>query len=197
MIEKSARSSDAARDELRRFAERLRSRRTVKLFLKRPVSRKLVLEAIEAARWAPNHHVTEPWHFYLLGPEAIRDSVELTRVVTTERKGEKVGDFKAKSAAAVPGWLVVTCRTSDDELMQREDYASCCCAVQNLMLYLSAAGAASKWSTGPISRDERFYDLLGINSNEELIVGLVWYGYPKVIPTQSRKEVREIVTERK
>lgn len=183
--------------DLQVVAERIRGRRTVKLFLKRPVSRRLILDAIEAARWAPNHHVTEPWHFYLLGPEAIRDSVELTRTVVTERKGSKVADFKAESAAAVPGWLVVTCRRSEDDRMQQEDYASCCCAIQNLMLYLTAAGAASKWSTGPITRDERFYELLGIDSDEEFIVGLIWYGYPKITPTQNRKDVAEIVTERK
>jgi len=189
---KSERATD---DELRAFGERLRSRRTVKLFLKQPVSRKLVLEAIEAARWAPNHHVTEPWRFYLLGPEAVGKAVELTRVVTSEKKGAEVAEFKAQSAAAVPGWLVVTCRRSDDERVQQEDYASCACAIQNFMLYLSAAGAASKWSTGPITRDERFYDLLGVDRGEAFIVALIWYGYPKVIPTQSRKDVDEIVTE--
>jgi nitroreductase len=177
------------------IAERIRGRRTVKLFLKRPVSRKLILAAIEAARWAPNHHVTEPWHFYVLGPETIRESVELTRTVTTERKGPKLGDFKADSAAAIPGWLVVTCRRSDDSVREQEDYGSCCCAIQNLMLYLSAAGAASKWSTGAITKDQRFYDLLGIDHDKEFIVGLIWYGYPKVTPTQSRKEVATIVTE--
>lgn len=190
-------SERASVDELRAFGERLRSRRTVKLFLKQPVSRKLVLEAIEAARWAPNHHVTEPWHFYLLGPEAIAGAVDLTRTVTAERKGDEIAQFKAQSAAAVPGWLVVTCRRSDDEVIQQEDYASCACAIQNFMLYLSAAGAASKWSTGPVTRDERFYDLLGIDRGEAFIVGLIWYGYPKVIPTQSRKDVQDIVTERK
>lgn len=183
-------------DVLQIVAEHIRGRRTIKLFHDRPVSRELILDAIEAARWAPSHHVTEPWHFYLLGPETVRESVELTRVVTTERKGEKIADFKAKSAAAIPGWLVVTCSNSDDELRQREDYASCCCAVQNLMIFLSAAGAASKWSTGPITRDRRFYDLLGIDPEKESIVALLWYGYPKIRPTQSRRDVREIVSER-
>lgn len=177
------------------IAERIRERRTVKLFLKRPVSRKLILAAIEAARWAPNHHVTEPWHFYILGPVAIRDSIELTRVVTTERKGARLGDFKAESAAAVPGWLVVTCSRSGDSVREQEDYGSCCCAIQNLMLYLSAAGAATKWSTGVITKDRRFYDLLGIDRDREFIVGLIWYGYPKITPTQSRKDVDSIVTE--
>jgi nitroreductase len=181
---------------LQEIAEGIRNRRTVKLFLQRPVSRELVLEAIEVARWAPNHHVTEPWHFYVLGPESIREAVELTRIVTTERKGEKMGEFKAASAAERPGWLVVTCRVTDDELMQREDYASCACAIQNFMLYLSAAGVASKWSTGAITRDDRFLRLLGINPEEEFVVGLIWYGYAKVTPGQRRKDVDEIVTER-
>lgn len=177
------------------LADVIRTRRTIKLFHARPVRRELILEAVEAARWAPNHHVTEPWHFYLLGPETIRGAVELTRVVTAERKDPKLADFKAESAAAVPGWLVVTCCRSEDEHRQQEDYGSCCCAIQNLMLYLSAAGAASKWSTGPITRDPRFFELLGIDPEREFVVGLLWYGYPKIMPSQSRSAVDTIVTE--
>jgi nitroreductase len=191
--------SDAPRteysDSLQHLAERMRSRRTVKQFLHQPVSRRLVLDAIEVARWAPNHHLTEPWHFYLLGDAAIRDSVELIREVVTERKGGKIGDFKAQDAAKRPGWMVVTCRRSDDELAEREDYAAVACAIQNLSLYLSEAGVASKWSTGAITRDKRFYELLGIRRKREFIVGLIWYGYPKITPTQQRKPVAEIVTE--
>ena len=177
------------------LAERIRSRRTTNLFLKQKVSKQLVLDAIELARWAPNHHLTEPWHFYLLGDAMKAASVELTRTIVTERKNAEIGEHKAKTAAAVPGWLLVTCKKTDDELTQREDYASCCCAVQNLLLYLSEAGVASKWSTGPITRDQRFFDLLGIDSDKEFVVSMIWYGYPKMLPTQSRKDVGEIVTE--
>jgi nitroreductase len=183
------------RKQLRRLAERIRSRRTTKLFLKQPVDRKLILDDIEVARWAPNHHLTEPWHFYVLGEQKIKACVNLTRTVVSEIKGAKMGEFKAESAAAIPGWMVVTCQKSDDELTQREDYASCACAIQNLMLYLSEAGVATKWATGPITRDDRFYALLGANPDEALVVGIVWYGYPKITPTQSRKDVQQIVTE--
>lgn len=186
---------DDTRRSLRLLAERIRARRTVNLFLKQPVSRKLVREAIEVARWAPNHHVTEPWHFYLLGPETVARAVELTRDIVTERKGSKKGDFKAEAAAERPGWLVVTCRRSDDALTQQEDYASCCCAIQNLMLYLSEAGLASKWSTGAITRDARFFELLGIDERRDMIVGLVFYGYPKITPEQKRRDVDDITTE--
>ena len=180
---------------LRVIAERIRSRRTTKLFLKREVSRQLVVDAIELARWAPNHHLTEPWHFYLLGENSVAGCVGLIRTIVAEtRNDHELAEFKAASASAVPGWLLVTCRKSDDELLQREDYASCCCAVQNLTLYLSAAGVASKWTTGPITRDQRLFELLGIDSEQEFVVGLIWFGYPKILPTQSRKAVSEILT---
>ncbi|MGB5246122.1 MAG: nitroreductase [Woeseia sp.] len=186
---------DDTRKSLRLLGERIRARRTVNLFLKQPVSRKLILEAIEVARWAPNHHVTEPWHFYLLGKESIAAAVELTREIVTERSDAKRGAFKAEAAAERPGWLVVTCRKSADALRQQEDYASCCCAIQNLTLYLSEARVASKWSTGAITRDARFYKLLGIDENEVMIVGLIFYGYPKITPQQKRREVAAITTE--
>jgi len=183
------------RKQLRRLAERIRSRRTTKLYLKQPVDRKLILDAIEVARWAPNHHLTEPWHFYVLGKKKIAGCVDLTRIVVGEKKGAEMAEFKAQSAAAIPGWLIVSCKKSDDELLQREDYASCACAIQNFMLYLSEAGVATKWATGPITRDQRFYDLLGVDPDEAFFVGIIWYGYPKITPTQARSEVAEIVTE--
>ncbi len=186
---------DGETRNLRILAERIRSRRTTNMFLKQEVSRDLVLEAIELARWAPNHHLTEPWHFYLLGDEKKAASAELIRTIVTENKTAEMGEHKYKSARAVPGWLVVTCQKSDDELRGREDYAACCCAVQNILLYLSEAGVASKWTTGLITRDERFFDLLGIDGDAEYVVSLIWFGYPKVLPTQSRKDVSEILTE--
>jgi nitroreductase len=186
---------DGESRNLRILAERMRSRRTTNMFLKQEVSKDLMLQAIELARWAPNHHLTEPWHFYLLGDEKKQASAELIRTIVTESKTAEMGEHKFKSTKAIPGWLVVTCQKSDDELREREDYASCCCAVQNILLYLSEAGVASKWTTGLITRDQRFFDLLGIDSDKEYVVAMIWYGYPKILPTQSRKDVGEIVTE--
>ena len=181
--------------ELREFAETLRARRTINLYLQTPIPEELVRDAIESASWAPNHHVTEPWHFYLLGSETIKQCVELVREITTEKRDAKAADFKAQSWAEKPGWLVMTCRKSDDELTQREDYGACAAAAQNLLLHLWKAGIGSKWTTGPITRDRRFYDIIGIDSDNEDVVGLFWYGYPKLTPTQSRKTVDDITTD--
>jgi nitroreductase len=181
--------------KLREFGEVLRGRRTINLYLQTPVPTKLVRDAIEAATWAPNHHVTEPWHFYLLGDKSIAACVELVREMTTAKKDAKAGDFKAKSWSEKPGWLVVTCRKSEDALMQQEDLAACAAAVQNFMLYLWKAGVGSKWTTGDITRDVRFNEIVGIDAEKESAVGLIWYGYPKLTPSQQRTDVDEVLTE--
>ncbi len=179
--------------ELREFAEVLQGRRTIELFLHTHVPEALVRDAIEAAIWAPNHHVTEPWHFYLLGRQSIAACLELVRDLTAAKKGPEAGAFKAQRWAEKPGWLVVTCARSDDERRQREDYAACAAAVQNLMLFLWKAGIGTKWTTGDITRDPRFFDILGVDPAAELVVGLVWYGYPKLTPTQSRKPLDDVL----
>lgn len=181
--------------ELREFAEVLRGRRTIELFLQTPVPDELVQEAIEAATWAPNHRVTEPWRFYLVGDETKQRCLDLCRDIVAAKKGEEAADFKRESWSEKPGWLVVTCQHSDDELLEREDYAACSAAVQNFMLYLWKAGVGSKWTSGDITRDPRFFDLIGIDESEAFVVGLIWFGYPKLTPAQSRKELLEVLRE--
>jgi len=180
---------------LRDFAEVIRGRRTINLFLQTPVPAELVRDAIEAATWAPNHHVTEPWHFYRLGREAVERCLDLCVDIVTANKGPDVARFKREQWSEKPGWLVVTCRRSADELLQREDYAACAAAIQNLMLYLWKAGVGSKWTSGDITRDPRFFDILGIDADNEFVVGLLWYGYPKVTPAQKRKGLEEVLSE--
>ena len=180
--------------ELREFGEMLKGRRTIELFLQTPVPEKLLDEAIESAIWAPNHHVTEPWRFYSLGPETKERCLDLCQDITMARKGEKAAEFKRQNWSDKPGWLVVSCRRSEDPLLQQEDYAACCAAVQNLSLYLWKAGIGTKWTTGPITRDQRFFEIVGMDEAAEFVVGLVWFGYPKLTPTQSRTDYQDVTT---
>ena len=174
------------------FGEVLKGRRTINLYLQTPVPEQLVRDAIEAATWAPNHHVTEPWRFIVMGPQTVARTIERVRTTLAEQKGQELADFKARSWAEKPGWLTVTCRRSADSLKEREDYAACSVAVQNFMLYLWKAGVGSKWTSGDITRDPGFFDILGVDPDEEFVVGMIWYGYPKVTPTQSRTAAEDV-----
>jgi len=179
--------------ELREFAETLHGRRTIDQYLHTQVPEQLVLEAIEAATWAPNHYVTEPWQFILAGPQAIEQILDLCEQIVLATKGPELAAHKRALWAEKPGWLIVTCPHNDDALREREDYAACCAAVQNFMLYLWKAGVGSKWTTGPITRDARFFDIIGVDEAEVFVVGMLWFGYPKITPTQSRKGVDEVL----
>ena len=177
------------------FASVLRGRRSIDLFAADAVGVDKLLAAIEVARWAPNHRLTEPWRFYLLGSVTMRAAVDLAVELDIAAKGERAGPVRRARLEAIPGMFVLTSTRSDDALIDRENYAACCCAAQNLMLYLWGQGIGVKWTTGGITRHQQLYDLLGIDSSKESLVGLFWYGVPKVVPSQKRRPVEEIVTQ--
>lgn len=178
-------------------ADVIRTRRTIHLFqtdLKPPDDE--ILQAIDLARWAPNHHLTEPWTFYLLGPETAEAIAHLNARHVAEKRGEQSGRAKLERWLGIPGWLVVTSRRSEDEIRDREDYAACCCAVQNLQLYLWSRGIGVKWTTGAVTRRDSFYELVGIDPNSERLVAMLWYGFPSDVPQPRRKPVKEILRRR-
>ena len=181
--------------ELREFARVLTGRRTIDQYLHTKVPDDLVREAIEVATWAPNHYVTEPWRFILPGPQTIERIIDLNADIVAEKKSPEHGEHKRRIWSEKPGWLIVTCPRSDDSLREQEDYAACCAAVHNFTLYLWKAGVGSKWTTGPVTRDPRLFDIIGADFDAEFVVGLLWFGYPKITPQQTRKPVDDVLTE--
>lgn len=174
--------------------ETIRGRRTIGAFRPETPAPELVEAAIDLARWAPNHKKTEPWRVYWLGPETARGVVELNAAEIQKKKGPVEAESKRKAWAAIPGWIVVTCVRSNDAFTHEEDYAACCCFVQNLSLALWSRGIGSKWSTGDVIRYPDFFPLVGINPETERVVGLIMYGYPAVIPDQTRKPLASFLT---
>ncbi|KAL3823065.1 hypothetical protein ACHAXA_011117 [Cyclostephanos tholiformis] len=160
--------------------------------------------AISAAIHAPNHRRTEPWRFYLLGEESKGRVCALNAELVASNRGEEAGRDKFRRWMAVPGWLVVTCvrgRDFDDGGigggwdmgdpmgMAREDYAACCCAVQNLWLSLHSRGIGTKWTTGAVNFDDRFADAVGFRMKEEFTVGTIWFGTPVHTPSPPAKRM--------
>ncbi|CAJ1929406.1 unnamed protein product [Cylindrotheca closterium] len=156
----------------------------------------VITKGIEAACQAPNHKRTEPWRFHLLGQESVRNVCELNAKLVAEKKGQAAGDAKLKRWLAMPGWMVVTCLkqegdgpvTMEDPMgLAREDYAACCCAVQNFCLSLHAHGMGTKWTTGPVNFDDEFSKAVGLSS-DEFVVGTIWFGRPVSQPMAPTKK---------
>ena len=167
--------------------ELIRSRRTIGSFRPDVPPAADVEAAIESASWAPNHKKTEPWRVYWLGPQTAQAVIDLNTTVIASKKGTAEAEAKRAAWSAIPGWLAVTCLRSEDAFRDEEDYAACCCFVQNLMLVLWSQKIGNKWSTGDVTREPGFFERLGINPAKERMVGLIWYGYPAVVPQQNRQ----------
>ena len=172
----------------------IRTRRSINLFEPGAIDAALVEQAVELARWAPNHRLNEPWHFYLLGLSTAAAAADLAACIETESKGEQAGALRRQRLLAIPGSLVLTSARHDDPLIERENYAACCCAAQNFMLYLAAHDVGTKWTTGAITRDARFYRLLGADPEREVMVGHFWYGRIRIRPVQKRRPLADFVT---
>lgn len=186
--------SDQAREAL---DDIIRGRRTIHVFESTPAPpTEEVLHAIDLARWAPNHFLTEPWRFHLLGRESAEAIAHLNASLVEKARGEAAGRAKLERWLEIPGWLAVTCARSTDEKRQQEDYAACCCAVQNLQLVLWSRGIGTKWTTGEVTETTEFFEIIGVDPGEARLVSLLWYGYPAEVPTPPRKPVKEILVMR-
>lgn len=164
----------------------LKSRRTIHEFDAACPPWDAIEAALDTARFAPNHYFTQPWRFFRVGPGTKAQIVTLNAELVTAKKGPEAGEKKRLRWSDIPGWLVVTCQRSPQARRQREDYAACCCAIQNLAISLWARGIGLKWTTGDVIRDPRFYALLGIKRHQHDVVGLLWYGYPLSVPRPLR-----------
>ena len=159
-----------------------------------PVDPALLRSALDAATFAPNHKRTEPWRFYVLGPESRAALIDLNATVFAERQGEEIGEARRRAWSEIPAFVVVTQRASADAVREREDYAAIACAVQNLSLVLHAGGIGVRWTTGPVTRDARLAAVVGFDAAEESVAALLHIGAPAAdLPARPpRKGVDEV-----
>ncbi|MHC4375087.1 MAG: nitroreductase family protein [Planctomycetota bacterium] len=174
----------------------LRERRTINRFQSQLPPREWILEALELARFAPNHKLSNPWRFYLLGRRTVEKVAGLNARLVREAKGEEAARKKLTRWLEMPGWLAVTHLRSDDRVREREDYAATACAIHNLSLALWTRGVGVKWTTGEVTRHPDFYEAIGADPFEETCAGLLWYGFPEDVPQTRRTALDELLHER-
>jgi len=157
--------------------EAIRARRTVKAFEPEPVERPLLEELLELARWAPNHNLTNPWRFRVLGPRSLealkRAAGELA--VSEAPAGADVDQVARVTAAKLdraPTLIACSVKPSGDEVQAAEDRDATACAAYIVLLAAHSHGLAGYWRTPAVLRtaagraairlpdDERFVGLL-------------------------------------
>ncbi len=158
----------------------IRTRRTHKAYGPDPVPRAVLEELFELARWAPNHFLTEPWRFRVLGPE------------TVAQLAAAGGPGELEKLRRAPTLVVATVKLNGDPYTEAEDRLAAASAVQNLLLAAHARGLASYWRTPKLLREQPGREAVGMEADEEL-VGLIHLGTPVSEPAaKERKPVSEI-----
>ena len=166
----------------------IHARRSVKAFTGAAVAREVVADLVEAACWAPNHRLTQPWRFAALDPEGITRLLELVQrepvsAVVEAHKVSKICERLAGCGAIVQ----VTCILAGSDEQRREDRDATAAAVQNLCLAAQAAGLGSFWSTSPLLTHPEVLRWFGADPAQEAHVATVWLGIPAEQPVPPRR----------
>ena len=182
--------------------ETIAARRSIFDFQPTVVPRERIERALQAAVWAPNHKLTEPWRFIVVGPEAKdRLSHVYARIKQDGVKGDigpealrEIGRKTVKKLMSKPSIVAVTCAVSGDAFLDREDYAATCCAIQNIMLAAWEDGIGMQWSTSGLIDDAEALAVLGVDPERERVVGLLYAGFAERVPVSKRKPAAELTT---
>ncbi|KAL3809529.1 hypothetical protein ACHAXA_001260 [Cyclostephanos tholiformis] len=161
----------------------IKTRRSIftKQFSGKPVHQSIVNDMLEAARWAPNHHLTEPWRFIVFESPGAR--LELSGLLcklysdAQEAKGKPILqakiDKKLKGAQLSSHIIAICVSTNGVKNPFVEEIASVSMAVQNMHLMATCHGVGAYWSSGGIYGPASSSSKVGIENPEELSQFLV------------------------
>lgn len=176
--------------------EAIRNRRSTKVFAGTPVTREQIETLLGLAVLAPNHRMTAPWRFLVLGPDARRAYGQ----VLGGRKAKKVEDAEAArvivertvaDAVAAPSMIAAVQRLSDNPEIVEEDYAAIWMAIQNILLGAVELGLGSHLRTGAVFGDPAVRSAWGVADGER-VVGVVLTGVPEgEVPPKARVSASE------
>ena len=147
----------------------IRSRRTHKAYRPEAVDRATLDELFELARWAPNHHLTNPWRFRVVGPRALQ------RLKTA---ADAVEPGSGRKLDRAPTLVAATVAVDDDPVTAEEDRLAGGVAAYIVLLAAHARGLAGYWRTPAVLRTAAGREALGIG-DEEAVLGLLHLGHPR------------------
>ena len=135
----------------------IRTRRTHKAYRPEPVARETLEELFELARWAPNHNLTNPWRFRVVGPQAL------------ERLKAAAGEEAAAKLDRAPTLVVASQVRSGDPVQDEEDLCAVAAAVSYVLLAAHARGLAGYWRTPGVLRTPEGRAAVGVPDDERVL----------------------------
>ena len=130
------------------------------------MERAILDELFELARWAPNHNLTNPWRFRVLGPGAL------------EQLKQAAGPEAAAKLDRAPTLVVVSVAQCGDPVQDEEDLAAASVAAYIVLLAAHGRGLAGYWRTPAVLREPEGLAAVGVPAGER-VLGLIHLGRPR------------------
>jgi len=154
-------------------------RRSIRHFLDATVDRKLIMEAIKAASWAPSGLNNQPWRFALVWDQQLKEKLAgLTRYSAVLR------------GAAV---LILVYLDQESSYDRVKDCQAIGAAIQNMLLTLHSQQLGAVWIGEILKNKERVSQLLELPERLELMA-VVAVGHPAHRnQTSHRRPLEELI----
>jgi nitroreductase len=147
----------------------IRGRRTHKVFAPEPVTPEVLEQLFELARWAPNHNLTDPWRFRVLGPRTLARLKEIAEALLPGSAGK---------LDRAPTLIVASVHREGDEAQQADDLLASAVAAYLVLLAAHGRGLAGYWRSVPLLDSPAGREALELDEAEQPI-GLLHLGHPR------------------
>ncbi len=172
---------------LSELSEIIENRRTIfpEQFSERKVQKEQVERLINAAKWAPNHRLTQPWRFTIFMENGLKEFGDFHSNLYKEKKSEaefsQMKFDKILNRAMVSSAIIVVgvSKDSTGKVPFVEELAATAAAVQNMALMATAFGLAFYWGTGGMTYSDEMKSYIGLEKDGQ-VLGQLFLGYPAI-----------------
>ncbi|MDA9120762.1 nitroreductase [Flavobacteriales bacterium] len=180
----------------------IEDRRSIRpeFFSSRKVHKEIVMELLDAAKWAPTHRYTQPWNFKVFAGQGIVTLSEFQSELYKAKKADSFAQEKYDKLRARPLMataIIGICMKRDEAERdpEIEELASVSMAVQNIMLLAGAHGIGAFWSSGGVTYWPETKEFMGLGQKDKFL-GFLYLGYPKEgWPRKTRRKPQEYFTD--
>lgn len=174
----------------------IKSRRSIGNLVAPAPTHAQVEQAIEVALSAPDHKDLNPYRFIVLEKQALNTlgtalkNAAIAQGETDEKTLNKAENMPLRAP------MIIACVTDfkpHDKVPHWEQVAASSCAVQNLLLALSAQGFATVWRTGPLANAPEVKRYFNVTADNQ-VIAFVYVGTAvSTMPPRSKIDVTPFI----
>ncbi|MEY9973546.1 nitroreductase [Lysinibacillus sp. RC46] len=171
--------------------EALKNRRAIRNYTTQPVEKEKIEQILQAATYAPNDRMREPWHFYVIQGDAMKRYEEMANAYLQERFPTKPNlvESSLKVVQTTPVAIVVTADIVEDDADATADNVfAVCSAIMSMWLTAEEQGLGFVWRTRGVGlvHDPRMHAFIGASESQK-VVGTIFIGYPEEQELKDKK----------